>query len=62
MNADTAFAQIAEMIGYTNNGKLLRMRIPPALREFVPALVAEGRLVRAGFMQAGDAVRLGDDQ
>ncbi len=58
MNADIAFERIAEMISYTNNGKLMLMRIPPELRRFVSDLRADGRLVPAMFMQASDSVRL----
>ena len=58
MNADIAFERIAEMISYTNNGKLMLMRIPSELRRFVPDLRADGRLVPAMFMQASDSVRL----
>jgi hypothetical protein len=58
MTADIAFEQIAEMISYTNNGKLMIARIPPELRHFVPELRADGRLIPAMFMQASDSVRL----
>ena len=56
-----AFDQIAEMISYTNNGKLMIARIPPELRRFVPGLLEDGRLIPAMFMQASDSVRLGPD-
>ena len=55
---DAAFEQIAEMISYTNNGKLMVMRIPPELRRFVPDLREDGRLIPATFMHTGDSVRL----
>ena len=58
MNADLAFERIAEMISYTNNGKLMIARIPPELRKFIPELRADGRLSPAMFMQASDSVRL----
>ena len=58
MTKDEAVTQIAELVSYTNNGKLLKMRIPREPRQFVPVLIAEGRLAPAMFMTASDAVRV----
>jgi hypothetical protein len=57
-NTDTAYSAIAEMISYTNNGKLLIARVPLGLRGWIPYLWEEGRLETATFMRSGDAIRL----
>ena len=58
MTKDEAFTQIAELVSYTNNGKLLKMRIPREPRQFVPVIIAEGRLAPAMFMAKHDSVML----
>ena len=58
MHKETALIFIAAEIAGTNNGKLMRMRLPENLRQYVPELLADGSLIRATFLQAGDAIRL----
>ena len=50
---------IACYLKATNNGKLLRARLPRHLRDQVPALIASGHLVPDRFMEARDSIRLG---
>lgn len=56
--ARRALRLITADIAMTNNGKLLICRIPPHARSFVPELIDAGLLLRAGFLEASDAVRL----
>ena len=50
-------AIVAE-IAMTNNGKLLKSRMPNALYADMVRMLDEGKLVHATFMERGDAVRL----
>ena len=56
--ADSAFEAIAEMISYTNNGKLMIMRVPVGLRGWIPELFEARRLRPACFMHASDAIKI----
>ena len=57
-NTDSAFSAIAEMVGNTNNGKLLIARVPVGLRGWIPYLWEEGRLKFATFTYSGDSIRI----
>ena len=57
-NSDSALRAISELVGNTNNGKLLVARIPVGLRGWVPCLWEEGRLNFATFMYSGDSIRV----
>jgi hypothetical protein len=56
--ARAALRTIVASIAITNNGKLMLCRIPPHARSFVPELIDAGLLLRAGFLEASDAVRM----
>lgn len=58
MDINAAFEMIKTMIETTNNGKLLRYNVPRDAREFIPELLAAGKLGRATFMNCGDAIIL----
>lgn len=56
--ARQALRTITADIAMTNNGKLLICRIPMPARWHVQELIDAGLLLRAGFLEASDAVRL----
>ena len=56
-NCPAEQAIVAE-IAMTNNGKLLKSRMPNALYADMVRMLDEGKLVNANFLEVGDAVRL----
>ena len=52
----TPFDKIKHEISFTNNGKLMLMRLSPELLPFVPALIADGKLKLATFLERNDAI------
>lgn len=54
----TPFEKIKKEISYTNNGKLMLMRLSPELLPYVPALIAEDKLRLATFIETNDAIRV----
>lgn len=52
------YLSIVDAIKTTNNGKILRDRLPRDARESVPALIGLGLLIPAGFMHPNDSVSL----
>ena len=58
-NCPAEQAIVAE-IAMTNNGKLMKQRMPNALYADMVRMLEEGKLVDATFMERGDSVRLAE--